>query len=357
MTPWSVLARQTAKLYRYSKIDLRYAVATMILPIIFGLLALLPGMFVLNEILVNQGSSLDTPFRELPYPAEVKFSALMLLFTIFFSLGVIIGWFMNALVLSIVYKWKKKEIVNALLRSKYPDRWLKSPEGQLKADILQSKARQKGKCQFIMVNGVGYYGVLMFFFTSLIPALSSDSPVNHSILFFLACLWLSFGVVFGWLLWKTLIGNNRNRDKLETKEASHINHEAYRHGCTYYDQGEFDKAMEAFEVAINYRPEDGESWMALGDCFRKLYKYARAEECYRNALARVPEEFKPNVLFNLANSLFDQFRFSEAIELYQKIPEQSVVYSKAQRNLALAENDNAKSHNQAQQPGQPTADR
>ncbi len=329
----------------------------MILPIIFGALVFLPGMFILDEILIMLGSSIDAPFRELPYPEEIKFSALMLLFTAFFTFGNIVGMFMNALVLRTVYKWKKKDIINALVHSKYPDHWLKLPEEQLKADILLAKARQKGKWHFITAWGVVGFGPLIFLISALAPALSSDSPINYDILFMLACLWLSIGVLFGWVLWKTLIDADQNQSKPESPDASYINYEAYRLGCRYYNQGEFSKASEVFEEAVAYRPEDGKSWMALGNCFEKFNKLVKAEECYRSSLAHISEEFKPNAMFNLANNLFDQSRFLEAIELYRNVPESSDVYSKAQNNLMLAENRSATAQNQPKQPGLPQAAR
>lgn len=284
---------------------------------------------------------MEDRFRDLPYPDEIKFSALGLVVAIFGPLGVIIGMFMNALVLLIFFKWEKSEVMNLLVHSKYPERWLKPPKDQLKADILRAQARHKGKWRFIMGYGVVAVGVAIFFISAVAPALSSDSPFNFGILVILACIWLSYGALFGWLFWITCIDNNRHRDKSQSSGASYLNYEAYRLGCAYYKEGEFIGAMAAFEEAIAYCPEDGPSWMALGDCLDKLNNPAKAEECYRNALAHISEEFKPNVMFNLANNLLDQFRFVEAIELYRTIPKQSVVYSKAQNNLSLAEFESA----------------
>jgi Flp pilus assembly protein TadD len=120
------------------------------------------------------------------------------------------------------------------------------------------------------------------------------------------------------------------------KAVSEANHQAYCQGCEHFKSGRFSQAKQAVNEAISYWPEDGEAWMALGNCFDELGKPLKAEECYRSALQYVDEARKQDVLFNQGNSLFDLAEFDKAIAIYQQVSAQSAVYPKAQRNMALA---------------------
>jgi hypothetical protein len=49
-------------------------------------------------------------------------------------------------------------------------------------------------------------------------------------------------------------------------DASELNHEAYKRGCSRFRDGSFHKAKLAFEEALGYWPKDSQAWMALGNC-------------------------------------------------------------------------------------------
>ncbi len=129
---------------------------------------------------------------------------------------------------------------------------------------------------------------------------------------------------------------SRRAGKESRPDASELNHEAYGKGCSHYEKGNYKRAKLAFESSLEYWPEDPQAWFALGVCFDALKKPTRAEECFRNALMYSQEEKKPDVYYNLGNSLYDQDRFAEAIGFYEKVTAQSTPYWMAQRNLARA---------------------
>jgi tetratricopeptide (TPR) repeat protein len=118
--------------------------------------------------------------------------------------------------------------------------------------------------------------------------------------------------------------------------ASDLNHEAYKAGYAFFRDGSFNKARLAFEDALEYWPKDPQAWMALGNCHDAMGKPERAEKCFRRALRVCADEDVHAIRFNLANSLLDQERFAEAIDLYVTIPSESDVFVKAQRNLSRA---------------------
>jgi tetratricopeptide (TPR) repeat protein len=119
-------------------------------------------------------------------------------------------------------------------------------------------------------------------------------------------------------------------------DASELNHEAYKRGCSRFRDGSFHKAKLAFEEALGYWPKDSQAWMALGNCEDEFNHAKAAERCYQRALLYCEDKNRSAIRFNLANSLLDQERHREAIELYEQIPEESEVYAPAQRNLSIA---------------------
>ena len=131
----------------------------------------------------------------------------------------------------------------------------------------------------------------------------------------------------------------RYNEKSLSPDASDFNHKSYGEGVTHYKQGNFNKAKQAFEVSLEYWPQDPQAWFALGNCFDELNKPSRAEKCFRKALKYSKDEEKPKTYFNLGNSLYDQNKLSEAIECYSKVSAQSSAYPAAQKNLARTKSE------------------
>ena len=126
------------------------------------------------------------------------------------------------------------------------------------------------------------------------------------------------------------------KDKSDHPEAYQLNQQAYVEGCGHYDLEDLPQAMESFQVALEYCPEDPRAWFALGNCHDGTRQASKAEVCYLMSLKFSEPGAKPNVYYNLGNSLFDQGKYSEAVECYGAIDAQSKVYDAAQKNLALA---------------------
>lgn len=131
----------------------------------------------------------------------------------------------------------------------------------------------------------------------------------------------------------------RYTEKSFSPNASDLNHEAYKEGCDFYNQGYFSKAKHEFEVALEYWPLDPQAWFALGNCHDELKNASQAEKCFRKSLKYTDPEKESDIYYNLGNSLYDQSKLIEAIECYRKVSGQSSVYNVAQRNMALAKNE------------------
>ncbi len=115
------------------------------------------------------------------------------------------------------------------------------------------------------------------------------------------------------------------------------NHAAYLKGDAFWKQGRFKEASLWFLAAIAEWPDDYQAFWALGDCYAELKKPRKAEQCFRQAIALCPGADRAALLFNLANTLFDQKRYASAIALYSEIPTGHALSIKAQRNAFLAE--------------------
>ena len=125
-------------------------------------------------------------------------------------------------------------------------------------------------------------------------------------------------------------------DKSEHPNSSEMNRQAYTEGCGFYDMEDFARAKSSFETALEYWPEDPKAWFALGNCHDAMDKPSKAEICYRMSLKFSGPDARPNVSYNLANSLFDQQMYQKAIDCYSEIGDDSRVFAAAQKNMALA---------------------
>ena len=61
-------------------------------------------------------------------------------------------------------------------------------------------------------------------------------------------------------------------------------HELYGQGCTYLEAQDYPNAISALKQAIQYWQEDGQAWLALGQCYIEDNKPRRAEKCFRQTL-------------------------------------------------------------------------
>lgn len=124
--------------------------------------------------------------------------------------------------------------------------------------------------------------------------------------------------------------------KANQDNASELNHEYYAQGCKAFDASHYQKALAHFKHSIEYWPEDPQAWMALGNCYDALKRPNKAEEAFRHSLQYSEPTNSENALFNLGNSIFDQGRYLEAIEIYETIEPGSQLWEKAQRNIKLS---------------------
>lgn len=185
-----------------STLNPRYASALCVIPCTFMLLAFIPCYFVLGAIAELAGSSIDRPVREVGN-FEVWLNVICLLVAIFLFVGLLVGVFLNALVLMFYYNWRESDVLNMLFNFEYPDHWLKSPQERQRAEKRKEKLRKKGKWNFVLKYGVVYFGVPTNLGLVVLPILTSESPVRIDILALFACIWTAIGFFLGLGLWTT----------------------------------------------------------------------------------------------------------------------------------------------------------
>ena len=112
--------------------------------------------------------------------------------------------------------------------------------------------------------------------------------------------------------------------------------EAYRRGDTHYRARRYRAALQEFTLALTLWPEDSETWWAIGNCHTELGRPRLAERAFRRALKTAEAKNRDALIYNLANSLFDQRRFASAARLFQRVSSRSATGILARRNRARA---------------------
>lgn len=127
----------------------------------------------------------------------------------------------------------------------------------------------------------------------------------------------------------------RSANRSEQTAAFGQNYELYSLGEDAFRKGCFAEARKYFKVALEYCPDDSDTWRALGTCYDELKQPKKAEACLRKALEFADAESVPDITFSLGNSLYDQEKYAEALQLYLEIPKGATVWRQASRNILL----------------------
>ena len=118
--------------------------------------------------------------------------------------------------------------------------------------------------------------------------------------------------------------------------------EWYNEGVGFIDEGNNEKALEAFNEAIKLDPEDAEAWNNKGLVLGYIGKYEEAQECFEKALTIDPE--LTNAWNNNGSALLYVGRYEEAIESFNRTleidPENENAIYKIKITTDILENEN-----------------
>lgn len=112
--------------------------------------------------------------------------------------------------------------------------------------------------------------------------------------------------------------------------------ELYAAGAEAFRKGNISEARKFFQIAVEYRPDDCDTWWALANCHAALNKPRKAEESFRKALQFADADSIADIHLEFGNCLYDQAKYAAALEYYLLIPEGAIVWRQAARNILLA---------------------
>lgn len=108
----------------------------------------------------------------------------------------------------------------------------------------------------------------------------------------------------------------------------------YHRGNSYFDKGNYEKAIENYNMAIILNPHFSEAYFSRALAYYYLKNYDRAISDYKKALELDPNN--PVIYNNLGDAYYRKQDFDTAIEMYDKAIELNSKYLKAYYNRGLA---------------------
>lgn len=96
------------------------------------------------------------------------------------------------------------------------------------------------------------------------------------------------------------------------------NHRAFSYmGLAYCEMGRIDDGIRYFEKSLEIDPEYSKGWNFLGNAYKERGELFRAINAYEKAQAADPED--PSIRYNLAMTCFEVMEYDQAIDLLQKL--------------------------------------
>ncbi|KXH87358.1 lipopolysaccharide assembly protein LapB [Sporosarcina sp. HYO08] len=112
-------------------------------------------------------------------------------------------------------------------------------------------------------------------------------------------------------------------------------------GITALQEGNYEKAVEAFVKAVEEDPENAVGYINLGNIFASLGDSEKAEPFFQKAITL--DEQSGTAFYGLANLYYNQERYGEAAKLYERAIRQGVneadAYFMLGKSLERADND------------------
>jgi len=90
----------------------------------------------------------------------------------------------------------------------------------------------------------------------------------------------------------------------------------YNMGYVYCNKGNYDKAIECYEKAIELKPDKNEAYNNMGNAYYNKGNYDKAIECYEKAIELKPD--KDKAYYNMGNAYYNKGNYDKAIECYEK---------------------------------------
>jgi tetratricopeptide (TPR) repeat protein len=116
---------------------------------------------------------------------------------------------------------------------------------------------------------------------------------------------------------KSLINKNGKLKSIFKKDK---NHSWYIIGASLYNLHDYISAIYCFKKSLKHRKDDDSCMFAIGNCYDRLGKFKLAEKWFRKSVTHAKDrESRDAAIYNLGNSLFDQKKYSKAIDCYKLV--------------------------------------
>ena len=102
----------------------------------------------------------------------------------------------------------------------------------------------------------------------------------------------------------------------EHPDAADIGDAYYNLGTTYYQSGQYEKAIEPLRKAIEYHPYDADAHFTLGNAYTQLKRYKEAAQEFETMIKIEPKN--DAVFYNLGNAYLNMKEYDQAIAKYKE---------------------------------------
>ena len=124
----------------------------------------------------------------------------------------------------------------------------------------------------------------------------------------------------------------KNRKSINKPYDNDLNHAWYLGGDIYYRFEDYQQAIHCFKNSILARPDDVDAILAIANCYSKINMPNKSTEWLEKGLNI--DSNNNALLYNYANSLYDQGRYKEAVEKYNEVTDlDKDIYELARKNL------------------------
>jgi tetratricopeptide (TPR) repeat protein len=110
--------------------------------------------------------------------------------------------------------------------------------------------------------------------------------------------------------------------------------ENFNRGKKYFEEGNYEKAVEAFKRAVNKYPKRDDTYFYLGYSYSALGQSKPAIEAFQKVLDLDAKHF--TALFNLGNAYADEGQYEKAIESYHRVTTLQANVPRVYYNMGVA---------------------
>lgn len=177
------------------------------LPIGLTYASFAPLFFLVEYLSSTLGIPDNAPIKDPPIFLLFIIMALVAMVLLMIA-GYLVGWVLNAIVLRVFIKWPQEKVYRVFLYSEVPPSWLKEIDTATGAtnssatpNTTWAVTRQMGKGRFVFQRGVLAWGVPMYLFMAVLPAINGRADATMFYFLWQACLWGAAGALFGLVIW------------------------------------------------------------------------------------------------------------------------------------------------------------